>query len=159
MNTTLILILRTICIFAVVLWVGSAVVYLFLVKPSVKAIGPDAPKFIKVGRQRYPIYMGIVGLLTVLAGVPLFWNASGGLKINWIRADSGIGFMIGSLISIGVFFLGKLMLNPRGEQVSAPGQEIDMSGGHPTPEQASKMENLERELWYIWRTSQPRTSI
>jgi uncharacterized membrane protein len=84
MNTASILILRTIHIFAGVLWVGSAVLYLFFIEPSIKAIGPAAPKFIEsfIGRRRYPMYMGMVSLLTVLAGAVLYWNTSGGLNVN-----------------------------------------------------------------------------
>lgn len=153
MNTTLILILRTIHIFAGVLWVGSAVLYLFFIEPSIKAIGPAAPKFIEsfIGRRRYPMYMGMVSLLTVLAGAVLYWNTSGGLNFNWIKTGPGIGFTIGSVVSIGVFFMGMTMMSPRGERMSALGKEIGMNGGAPTPEQAAEMEKLEQELAILER--------
>lgn len=148
MNTTLILDLRTIHIFAGVSWVGSAVFYLFFIEPSIKAIGPAAPKFIEsfIGRQRYPVYMSIVSLLTILAGAALYWNTSAGLNMHWIQTGPGIGFTIGNVVSIAVFFLGMLVLKPRGERISALGKEIGISGGMPTPEQSAEMEKLEREI-------------
>jgi uncharacterized membrane protein len=148
MNTTLILIFRTIHIFAGVLWVGSAVFYLFFVEPAVKAIGPAAPKFMGhlIEKGRYPIYMAIVSLLTVLSGAALYWNTSGGLNTIWIKSGPGIGFTIGAVVSIAVYFLGLLMLKPRGERIAALGKEIGIAGGPPTSEQMTEMEILQREV-------------
>jgi uncharacterized membrane protein len=153
MSTSLIIIFRTIHIFAGVLWVGSAIFYLFFVDPAVKAIGPAAPKFMEnlIGKRRYPVYMASLSLLTVLAGGPLYWNSSGGLNLNWIKSGPGIGFTIGSVVSIGVLFMGMLALSPRGERIAALGKEIGMAGGPPTPKQAAEMHKLERELAILER--------
>ena len=45
MNIYLLILLRIVHIFAGALWIGSAILYLFFIKPSVKAIGPAGPQF------------------------------------------------------------------------------------------------------------------
>lgn len=153
MNSTLLILLRTIHIFAGVLWVGSAVFYLFFIEPTVKSLGPIGPKFMQnlAEERRFPIYMGMISLLTVLAGAILFWNTSGGLQVGWIKTGPGIGFTIGSLIGIAVYFVGTFMIRPRAERMGALGKEIGMAGGPPNPAQLAEMQKLDRELTTIER--------
>lgn len=153
MNSYLLIFLRTIHIFAGVLWVGTAIFYLFFVEPAVKSLGPVGPKFMQdlAERRRFPIYMGIISLLTVLAGAILFWNTSGGLQISWIKTGPGIGFTIGSVIGIAVYFIGTFMIKPRSERIGALGKEIGKAGGTPNPDQLAEMDQLDRELTTIER--------
>lgn len=153
MGNSLIIFLRTVHIFAGVLWVGSAVFYLFFVEPVVKSLGPAGPKFMQglIERRRYPIYMSVVSLLTVVAGALLYWYTSAGLQIGWITSGPGIGFTIGSVVSIVVFFMGIFMLGPRAQRMSAIGKEIAAAGGPPNPEQAAQLQKLNRELDRIER--------
>jgi uncharacterized membrane protein len=153
MNIYLIILLRTIHIFSGVLWVGSAIFYIFLVKPTVKALGPAGPTFMGylVTKQRLPLFMNTVALLTILSGIPLFIFVSGGLRIAWITTGPGIGFTIGSLVGIGVFFLGFLMIKPRGERLSEIGKEIAMAGRPPTFEQTAELEKIDQELSQVER--------
>jgi uncharacterized membrane protein len=153
MDNFFIIILRTIHIFGGVLWVGSAVFYMFLLKPTVKSIGPAGPDFMRhlMGKQRLPIFMNTVALLTILSGIPLFLYASGGLQLSWITTGPGIGFTIGSIVGIAVFFFGFTMIKPRGERLSALGQEIALAGGPPNPGQAAELEKLDKELTQIER--------
>jgi uncharacterized membrane protein len=148
MNIYIVILLRTIHIFASVLWVGSAILYLFFVEPSVKSLGPAGPKFMRdfIEKRRYPIYMSVVSLLTILSGALLYWNSSGGLQINWIKSGAGIGFTIGSVASLLVFIMGMLMIKPRAERMGALGKEIDLSGNPPDPNQLIEMQKLDKEL-------------
>jgi uncharacterized membrane protein len=153
MNIYSVIILRTIHIFSSVLWVGSAISYLFFVEPTVKSLGPGAPKFMKnfIEKHRYSQYMSIVSFLTILTGVLLFWNSSGGLQISWIKTGPGVGFTIGSLASLLVFLLGMLMIRPRAERMGALGKEIEESGNPPNPSQMTEMQKLDKELSTLGR--------
>lgn len=153
MNIYLLVLLRIIHIFAGLLWVGSAVLYLFFVEPAVKSIGIAGPQFMQnfIGRQRYPIYMGVVSILTVLSGVFLFLNISGGFKLVWIRTGPGLGFTFGSLVGTLVFFYGFFIIKPRGERLAALSEEIGRNGGTPTPEQATALHKLDQELVFTER--------
>lgn len=153
MNSYLLILLRSIHIFASALWVGSAIFYLFFVEPTVKSLGPVGPRFMQdmIEKRRYPIYMGTISLLTILAGAILFWNTSGGLQISWIKTGPGIGFTIGSVIGIAVYFVGMFMIRPRAEGLGALGKEIGLAGGTPNPAQLAEMQKLDRELTTIER--------
>jgi uncharacterized membrane protein len=151
MNVYLILFLRIVHILAGSLWVGGAVAYFAFVGPSVKASGPAGGQFMQqfMERRKYPIYMTIASALTILAGVPLYLFASGGLQLSWITSGPGVVFTIGAVVSIVVFFLGTLMLKPRAERMGALGKEIGMAGGPPSPAQVAELQQLDRELAQI----------
>jgi uncharacterized membrane protein len=153
MNFYIFLILRIAHIFGSVLWVGSAIFYIFLVSPAVKSLGPAAGQFMQslVGKQRYPLYMNVVSLVTILSGIYIYTYASGVFKISWIMTGPGILLTIGALVGIGVFFVGLLGIKPRGERVSALGAEIGKAGRPPSPAQALEMEKLGRELHFLER--------
>jgi uncharacterized membrane protein len=148
MNDFILVLLRTIHIFAGVLWVGSAIFYLFFVEPVVQSLGPVGPKFIQslIEKRHYPIYMSLVSLFTILAGAVLYWNTSGGLQLIWIKTGPGIGFTIGAVVSIVVFVMGIVMLKPLGERMGELGKEIAESGGPPNDSQAAEMQILNRRL-------------
>ena len=56
-----------------------------------------------IGRQRYPLYMNTVALVTILSGVYLIVVASGGLLPSWFRTGPGLGFTLGAVVGIAVF--------------------------------------------------------
>jgi uncharacterized membrane protein len=153
MNFYIFLILRIAHIFGAALWVGSAIFYIFLVSPAVKSLGPAGGKFMQslIGKQRYPLYMNMVSLVTILSGVYLYTYASGVFKISWITTGPGILLTIGAVAGIAVFFLGLLGIKPRGERISALGMEIGKAGGTPSQAQVMEMEKLGRELHFLER--------
>lgn len=148
MNVFLLIVLRLVHVVAGILWGGAAVYYLFFVKPSVKAIGPVGPQFMQnlVERRKLPIFMMSTSLLTVLAGGILFWFSSGGFTPAWMASGPGIGFTIGSSAAVVAFFAGGLGVGSTSAEMGALGGQIAASGNGPTPEQAAKMQTLEKRL-------------
>jgi uncharacterized membrane protein len=146
--------MRTVHIFASVLWVGSAILYLFFVEPSVKSLGSASPRFMQdfIGKRRYPVYMSVVSMLTILSGALLFWNSSGGLQISWIQSGPGIGFTIGSIASLLFFLMGMLMIKPRADRIGELGMEIGESGNPPDPNLLGEMRKLDKEITTLERT-------
>lgn len=151
MNTYLILFLRIVHISAGMLWVGAAILYFIFIEPTIKSIGPAGGKFMQhfIERQKYPLFMNTVSLLTILAGAPLFLHDSGGLQLSWIKTGPGLGFTIGTVVAIVVYFVGFLMLRPRAERMGAVTKAIGMSGGVPTPVHAAELKELSEELHKI----------
>lgn len=148
MNVYLVILLRAIHIFAGILWVGSAIFFLFFIEPTIKSFGPSGQQFMQhlVSRQRYPQFMGMVSLLTVLAGGALLWISSGGLRGGYFRSGPGIGFTIGSVVGIAVFLMGIFLMSPIGKRMGELGQEIGRSGGPPTTAQAAELQSLDQRL-------------
>lgn len=153
MNIYLILVLRFVHVVAGILWGGAAVYYLFLVKPSVKAIGAAGPLFMQnmAERRKLPLFMLATSLLTVLAGGGLYWFSSGGFSAAWIASGPGLGFTVGSLTALVAFLFGAFGIGPTSGQMGALGAQIAASGGRPTPDQAAKMQALEKRLSFAER--------
>lgn len=152
MNSFLLL-LRSVHIFAGVLWLGSAISYFFFVEPTVKTLGPVGPKFMQnlIERRRYPLFMNIVSALTIVAGALLYWNTSGGFQASWIRSGPGLGFTIGSVVALVVYLIGFFMIRPRAERLGELGKEITNSGGPPSSEQAAELQKLDQEMRSVER--------
>jgi len=148
MNTTLLIVLRLIHIGAGALWIGAAIFYLFFVKPSVKAIGPAGPQFMQslTQRQKYPMFMMAVSLLTVIAGAILYVYASGSFNMAWIKTGVGLGFTIGSIAALIAFLVGSFGIGPTSGEMGELGAQIAAAGGPPTAEQLSKMQALDARL-------------
>lgn len=148
MNIYLLNLLRFAHVVGGILWAGAAISYLFFVKPSVKSIGPAGPQFMQnmTQRRRYPIFMMVTSLLTVLAGGVLYWMLSGGLTLAWAATGPGLGFTIGSVAALVAFFLGALGIGPTAGQIGALDGRIAASGQGPTPQQIDRMRGLEKKL-------------
>lgn len=148
MNIILLNSLRLTHVVAGILWAGAAITYLFFIKSSVQAIGAAGPQFMQamMSRRKYPIFMSVSSFLTILAGLALFWYASGGLSVWWLRSGPGVGFTIGSIAAVIAFLLGMLGIGPTSGRIAALGQEMAASGKAPTPEQMNRMRQLEQRV-------------
>lgn len=148
MNIIILNLLRFVHVVSGILWGGAAISYLFFVKPSVKAIGATGPQFMRnlMERRKYPVFMMVTSLLTVLAGGVLFWSSSGGFNTAWLTSGPGIGFTIGSVAALVAFLAGSIGVGPTSAKMAALGGQIAASGKGPTPEQITQMEALEMRL-------------
>jgi uncharacterized membrane protein len=148
MNDFLLIFLRIVHVVGGTLWVGTAVFYLFFIKPTVKAIGPAGPQFMQnlAEWRKYPLFMMSASLLTVLAGLALYLYTSGGFNPSWILSGTGLGFTIGALAALVAFLVGSLVIGPTSGRMGALGKEIGMPGMPPTPEQIGVLHALEKKL-------------
>jgi hypothetical protein len=150
-----VIILRVIHIAAGTFWVGAAFVLFLFIQPSAKELGPEGQRFMGhlVARRKLPIVIMIAGIVTVLAGVLLYWRASDGFDADWISSGPGVAFTVGGLAAITTLALGLGITKPAVDRMGALGQEIATSGGQPTPSQASEMQRLQARLLLIGRLS------
>lgn len=152
MSVVLIL-LRLIHIVAGALWVGAGVAYFLYFEPSAKGLGPARSKFMQdlVGKYRYPIFMNVSSMLTILAGLALYWFSSGGLSMAWVASGPGLGFTLGALAGLIAFGIGFFGIRPRAQRLGALGAAIAASGAPPTPEQGAELGRLDAEIHAIER--------
>lgn len=144
----LIVLLRLIHIVAGAFWSGAAVAYFLFFGPTAKGLGPAGPQFMQalVGKQRYPVFMNVASMLTILAGLALYWFSSGGLTVAWLISGPGLGFTLGSLAALAAFGVGFVGIRPRAERLGALGSAIAAAGGPPTPEQRAELGRLDAEM-------------
>jgi uncharacterized membrane protein len=147
------IVLRILHIFGGVFWVGGAIVHVAFIEPTARATAPEGHKFVQylVGRGRFSLFMNVVSALTVLSGALLYWHASGGLQISWMKFGPGLGYTIGTVVAILVYFLGLLMIRPRADHLGGLGRQIGAAGGVPTSAQLAELHKVNHELTLIGR--------
>lgn len=142
------IVLRFLHVVASFCWAGGAFIFFLFVEPTAKALAPTGMQFVQhmVNKRRYNIFMGMTSTLTVLSGALLLWQLTGGQLSSYVQTGPGLGFGIGALVGIVVYFVGMLGIKPRAEKLARIGGEIQASGGQPTPEQGAQMMKLDREM-------------
>ncbi len=142
------IVLRFFHVVSAVCWAGGAIVFSQFVEPSVKATAPESQKFMQylMNRRGFSKFMGIVSILTVVAGALLYWNDSMGFQSGWITSGSGIGFTIGAIFGISVAIYGNIAIGARAGRMQKIGQEIAAADGKPTPEQLAELKELDEGM-------------
>ena len=140
--------MRFVHIFAGVLWVGAAFLFLFFISPSVKATVPSSQNFMQyfIVRKKYPKFMATVAILTVLSGGILYWRDAVGDLAGWLQSGPGLGFTIGSIAALAVIPLGIFFLSPLTERIGELGAQGAAAGGPPDPDQAAELQQLDKKL-------------
>ena len=142
------LVLRFIHIVASVCWAGGAFIFFLFVEPTAKAMAPTGMQFVQymVVKRRFSIFMVISSTLTVLSGALLLWKDASGQWLAFMQTGPGLGFTLGSVAGIVLYFIGMFGVNPRAKQMAKIGGEIQAAGGRPTPEQGAQLQKLDKEM-------------
>lgn len=142
------LVLRFIHIIASVCWAGGGFIFFLFVEPTAKALAPAGMQFVQymVTKRRFSIFMVIASTLTVLSGALLIWQHLSGQWFDYVRTGPGLGFTLGSIVGVAVYFVGLLGVNPRALRLSKLGEEIQAAGGPPTPAQGAELHRLDKEM-------------
>lgn len=142
------LILRFIHIVSSVCWAGGAFIFFLFVEPTAKSLAPDGMRFVEhmVNKRRYSIFMAISSTLTVLSGGSLIWLIARGNWLSYASSGPGLGFHLGALAGLIVYFIGMFGVKPRAERMAKLGREIQAAGRPPTPEQGAELRKLDREM-------------
>jgi uncharacterized membrane protein len=148
MSVFLVLVLRLVHIIASVCWAGGGFVFFLFVEPTSKALAPSGMQFVNhmVTKRLFNIYMVVASTLTVLSGALLIWRSAGGQWISYMNTGPGLGFTLGSIAGIVVYFVGMLGINPRAIQLAKIGRQIQAAGTPPTPAQGSLLLKLDKEM-------------
>jgi uncharacterized membrane protein len=142
------LILRFIHIVASVAWAGGGFIFFLFVEPTAKALAPLGMQFVNymVTKRRFSIFMVVSSTLTVLSGALLIWRYIHGHLTSYLSTGPGLGFTLGSIAGIVVYFIGMFGVNPRAVKLAKLGKEIQAAGVPPTPEQGIILHKLDREM-------------
>lgn len=140
------IVLRVVHIGAGIFWVGSATFLLVFVEPTVHALGPQAGPFMAHLNQarKMPTIIAGSAILTIGAGIWLYWLDTNGFDLDIITTPVGVGFTVGALAAIVAFVVGLTMVRPRVERLG----ELSgaMASGSPTPQQVEQMSGLQGTL-------------
>ena len=149
--------LRVAHIGSAMVWFGGAIVGGFFLAPTARALGGSAQPFMDhlMRRRRMGILFPIVGALTILAGVLLYWRDSGGLEGSWIRSPIGLAYSVGGAAAIASFVLGFVLVAPSVGLQTAVHRELAASGGTPTDDQLARLGKADRLMRLATRVDLP----
>ena len=131
-------VLRIIHIIAGSFWFGASVVFAFFVEPTAKALGPQAAPFMAhvAGKLKLPIVIAVTSIVNIIAGLLLYWRASGGLESEWVKSAQGTAFTIGGLAAMVAWVIGFTVSRPTIDKMNAVGQRLAAGDATAGPEMA-----------------------
>ena len=148
LGTLYITLLRIIHIFAAVAWVGGGIFLTSILSPTVQAAGPDGGRFMMrlASFGRMSRVLTVSSLLTVLAGLLLFWPTSGHLNPQWLSSAHGIVLTIGAILGILAFLHGAFVAGRATNEMGVVANEILAKQGPPAPEKLQQAQLLGAKL-------------
>ena len=149
-NLYVILILRVLHIAGGVIWVGSAILYLFLLIPAAKSAESAGQKFMQNFGPRFGAMMGIVTTVTVLSGTLLYARFFvGGIGFIW-KTGAGFAFTVGAIAAVISYVMGAAVFGKMQEKISALRAAMASAGGPPQPEQIAEINRLQSALMKVY---------
>ena len=141
---TLIIVLRLIHVIGGMFWLGSTLLMVLFILPSVHATIESGQKFLAhlLTKTHYGRMLGASVILTMLAGASLYWIDSAGFTSGWTRSGPGWGFGIGGTLGVIAFIFG----NRFGNNVMLLGMTAAKIEGEPTSEQKAIMDAAQQPL-------------
>jgi mono/diheme cytochrome c family protein len=136
-----IIIVRLIHILGAVVWLGSGFFTIAFLQPALSGSGMEGQRFMQsfFKNTKFEIAMPLSGLITVVAGLMLYYRVSDGFNSDWMGSTPGIVLSIGSLAGIVAFLHGAAAIGPITRQMTALMKEIEGQGTPPTDEQMSRV--------------------
>ena len=140
------IVLRFVHVVASVCWAGGGFTTFLFVGPTAKDLEPAGTQFIAhmAGKRRFNIFMIVNSTLTVLSGALLLWASTGGDLVTYMQTGPVLGFALGSLAGIVVYFVGMFGIGMPTGKLSQLGDEIQKAGVPPTPAQAAEMQSSKK---------------
>lgn len=135
---------RIVHIVAGVAWVGSSLLFATFVVPTAAAMGPThGVRFLNrlLDRAWFSLYFTAVEALTVLSGLVLYWNISGGFQAAWITSTPGLTFTVGAGAA-----LVALVVSGRVSQLLGQLYRLDPATATDDPQQDRPFSELHRSL-------------
>lgn len=107
-------VLRGLHVLAGSFWVGAAIVMAGFLAPSARKAGKPGAAFMRVlnGWARLPVVTNIAAILTLITGVWLLWQVSGGLEPAWFGTSYGITLTAGMLSALVAYLISVLVQRP-----------------------------------------------
>ena len=141
---TLMIVLRLIHIFGGMFWMGSTLLMVLFIVPSVNASMEAGQQFLGhfLTKTHYGRILGLSAILTMVAGGSLYWIDSAGFDSSWTRSGAGWGFGIGGILGLIGFVYG----NRFGNNIMTLGRTAAQIQGQPTAEQRAILKAAQKPL-------------
>ena len=141
--------LRLIHIVCGVFWAGATLYLAGFVAPAVRALGPDGSKFMQQlsKTNRLPLVMNIAGTLTVVGGILLVYELSGGFQPTWFGSNYGMVLSVGGVLALIAYLIGLTVSLPTIYRMNAIGKILAASEAPPSVSQQQELQKLRKKLF------------
>ena len=148
MSLAVIIVLRLLHVVGGVAWAGATFMLAGFVAPTIEELGTDGGKFMQSmsSQTKFNQYMAASAGLTVVSGILLYWNSSGGLNTSWITSGTGLVFTIGGIAALIQFVMGIAVVSPASRKLGELGSKAALAGGPPPPEVLAEMKAAQDKL-------------
>jgi putative copper export protein len=139
--STYLLLIHILHVLCAVVWAGGIFMLQYFLLPAINKLGPEGGKVFNVftNTHRFPLFMSIIGLCTILFGLLLLTELSDHFNSAWFGTHMGIAISIGATTGLGAFFIGVLYNKPAADGNTKIAAEIAKAGGPPTAEQMAQL--------------------
>jgi len=156
MSSGLLLLLRLIHIVIGIFWVGAVAFIAFFLVPSVQRVGPAGGALMQhlIQIRRMPAWLTAAGVLTILAGLLLYWHDSAGFgSVEWMRSGPGVTFGLGALLAIAGTGFGTAVNAPAARELGAIMARAQAAGAPPSAADLATVQRLQARLAFGARAS------
>lgn len=141
--TGLMVVLRLTHIVLGVFWAGTIFFMVTFVQPVLGESGPEAGRFMQRLRKRgFFEIVPLAAFLTILSGVLMLWQLSGGFSSEWMGTPTGVSLSLGGTAAIVAFVIGMAVMRPSALKLLDTAAALGPEG--PTADQQRQMEALRR---------------
>lgn len=132
-------------------WAGSVMFMALFLMPTSRALGPAAGPVMGHLAQvrRLTDWLLGAGLVTLLAGLVLYWRVSGGVSATWLRSGSGVTFTAGAVLAITALLIGLTQNRPTAKRLGALTAGRAATAGPLSPVEAAEVAALQRRLFML----------
>ena len=117
-GTILFLLLRPLHVLLAALWIGSAFFTSCLLMPAVNDVGPAGGQvMVALNRKGLVTFFAVIGGLTVVTGVYLYWRFTGGFDPEVSRSHAGLAFGVGGIAGLVALIIGGAVVGRSSKQV------------------------------------------
>lgn len=144
----LVIVLRLFHVISAVLWFGGLTMLVMFIVPAIDASGPIGQQFMQqlMRHTKVAVYMPVVGLLTVLSGLSLYWRNSSISAGAFASSIPGMTYGTGGLAGIIGLIVGIIMIGRSVGEMGRIGAAIGQSGGPPSSAQGQRMAILRARI-------------
>ena len=148
LSPALVIVFRLLHILAGAFWFGGVAVSARFIFPAAFALGPAAAPFMdQLGRVRkLPMNLLSSGVVTVIAGFVLYWNASASTGGAWPRSIAAKIIGAGALLSLIALTIGVTVNLPTVKKINGLSAEIQAQGTPASAEQLAGLKGLQAKL-------------
>ena len=143
-----VLILRLLHIFGGIFWVGASFMLVGFLSPVLQASGQAGGQVMQrlMNGSRFGSIYGMAGIVTILAGVWLYWRSSGGLQLAWITTAPGLALTISGLAGIAAGVIGGGIAGRTAREIGQLNAQLSRSQGAPSEAQSSELRGLQQKM-------------